>query len=172
VLGEACHFLDYFCFLLGKPVRVFAQTTWPPSGRPGFPDSVAIQVEFANGSSGQLIYSAEGDSRFPKETVTVFAAGLAAEIINFQKLSVFRGRKESTTSFNSKGHAEQMAAWANFLRRQGDHPLPYEESRTSMILTFAALESIQRAASIDLSFDKTSDANGVPVQTIGVQAGA
>ena len=30
VLGEACHFLDYFCFIFDSdPVRVFAQTTWP-----------------------------------------------------------------------------------------------------------------------------------------------
>ena len=57
VLGEACHFLDYFCCLFGsKPVRVFAQTTWPAAGRLPFPDSVTAQVEFADGSSGQLIY--------------------------------------------------------------------------------------------------------------------
>ena len=66
VLGEACHFLDYFCFLFdSKPVRVLAQTTWPASGRLPFPDSVTAQVEFADGSCGQLVYSAEGDSSWP-----------------------------------------------------------------------------------------------------------
>src|SRR5438552_4876311 len=62
VLGEACHFLDYFCFLFAsRPVRVLAQTVWPPAGRLPFPDSVSAQVEFSDGSCGQLIYSAEGD---------------------------------------------------------------------------------------------------------------
>lgn len=172
VLGEACHFLDYFCFLLGKPIRVFAQTTWPVTGRLGFADSVAVQVEFADGSSGQLIYSAEGDPKFPKETVTVFGAGLAAEISNFQNLSVFRGRKESTWSFTSKGHAEQMEAWASFLAGRFESPLPYEESRRSMILTFAALESIQRAGSVDLDFAEPTDRDGQPVQPVAIQAGA
>src|SRR6185295_4938336 len=75
VLGEACHFLDYFCFLFGsKPVHVCAQTTWPVGGRMPFPDSVTAQVEFADGSCGQLIYTAEGDSSFPRETFSVFAA--------------------------------------------------------------------------------------------------
>jgi threonine dehydrogenase-like Zn-dependent dehydrogenase len=33
VLGEACHFLDFFGFLFDShPVRVSAQTTWPASG--------------------------------------------------------------------------------------------------------------------------------------------
>jgi len=36
------------------------------------------------------------------------------------------------------------------LRGQTGHPLPYEESRVSMLLTFAVLESIRQARSVDL----------------------
>jgi predicted dehydrogenase/threonine dehydrogenase-like Zn-dependent dehydrogenase len=145
VLGEACHFLDYFCFLFeARPVRVLAQTTWPPAGRLPFPDSVSAQIEFAAGSSAQLIYSAEGDPSWPKETLTVFAAGLVGEIANFQELVIHRGRKKKRFTYGSKGHAEEMAAWLAFLQGQGSHPLPYEQSRASMLLTFAVLESIQR----------------------------
>ena len=152
VLGEACHFLDYFCFLLdAAPRRVVAQTTWPATGRLPFPDSVTAQVEFADGSSAQLVYSAEGDPTWPKEVCTVFAAGLVAEIQNFQKLVVHRGRKTSTQSYQGKGHAEQMAAWTAFLRSERDHPMPYEQSRQSMLLTFAVLESIQSGRTVDMA---------------------
>jgi len=151
VLGEACHFFDYFCFLFdAKPLRVSAQTTWPANGRLPFPDSLTAQVEFADGSCGQLVYTAEGDSSWPKEECTVFGAGFVAEIVNFQQLVIHRGRKKSTHSGNGKGHAEQMAAWASFLRGQAAHPLPFEQSRQSMLLTFAALESIQQARTVDL----------------------
>src|SRR5436190_18203561 len=151
VLGEACHFFDYFCFLFGaRPLRVLAQTTWPASGRAPFPDSVSAQVEFEDGSCGQLIYSAEGDTSFPKETLTVFASGTVGEITNFQKLSIHRGRKEKTFSYSSKGHAEEMEAWANYLQGRAEHPLPYAEARRSMLLTFAALESIRQGSSVDM----------------------
>lgn len=151
VLGEACHFLDYFCFLFdAKPVRVLAQTTWPVSGRLPFPDSVTAQIEFAEGSCGQLVYSAEGDSSWPKEVCTVFGAGFVAEIENFQKLVIHRGRKATTHSYNGKGHAEQMAAWGAFLRGGAEHPLPYEQSRQSMLLTFAVMESIQAGRSVEM----------------------
>ena len=144
VLGEACHFLDYFCFLLGAdPVRVWAQTVWPTEGRLPFPDSVTAQVEFADGSSAQLIYTAEGDPGFPKETVTVLGAGLVAELANFQQLSIYRGRKCRRHRYGSKGHAEEMLAWAAFLRGESEHPLPYAEARRSMLLTFAVLDSIR-----------------------------
>ncbi|HWN97006.1 MAG TPA: bi-domain-containing oxidoreductase [Methylomirabilota bacterium] len=152
VLGEACHFFDYFCFLFDSaPVRVFAQTTWPVTGRLPFPDSVAAQVEFADGSCGQLIYSAEGDSTWPKEQCTVYGAGFTAEITNFQELVVHRSRKTSKHTFNGKGHAEQMNAWAAFLRGEAEHPMPYEQARTSMVLTFAALESIQQGRSVAIT---------------------
>jgi len=151
VLGEACHFLDFFCFLLGtRPVRVWAQTTWPVAGRLPFPDSVAAQVEFADGSCGQLIYSAEGDPKWPKEQCTVYGAGVVAELVDFRHLTVHRHRKRSRRRFHSKGHAEQMAAWSAFLRAEAEHPFPYPESRPGMLLTFAVLESIQQARAIEL----------------------
>jgi predicted dehydrogenase/threonine dehydrogenase-like Zn-dependent dehydrogenase len=150
VIGEVCHFLDYFCFLFEtKPIRISAQPIRPVNGTLPFPDSIATQVEFADGSCGQLIYSAEGDQGFPKETLTVFASGLVAELTNFQRLVLYSSRNRRTRSYSSKGHAEQMEAWLAFLDGQAEHPLPYEEARTSTLLTFAALQSIQRGLPVD-----------------------
>jgi predicted dehydrogenase/threonine dehydrogenase-like Zn-dependent dehydrogenase len=152
VIGEACHFLDYFCFLFdSKPVRVLAQTTWPPGGRTPFPDSVTAQVEFADGSCGQLIYHGEADASWPKEQCTVYGAGLVAETINFQELTVHRNGRKSKQTYDGKGHAEQMAAWLAFLGGQSEHPLPHEQARQSMVLTFAVLESIQAGRSVEVS---------------------
>ncbi len=151
VLGEACHFFDFFCFLFeSRPVRVSAQTVWPAAGRLPFPDSVTAQIEFADGSCGQLVYSAEGDSSWPKEICTVFGAGLTAELENFKTLDIHRQRKRTSKSFEGKGHAEQMAAWTAFLRGESPHPVPFEEARRSVLLTFAAAEAIQRGHSIDI----------------------
>lgn len=146
VLGEACHFFDFACHVLGKPVKVTAQTV----GRPLVPDSVTAQIEFADGSSAQVIYSAEGDSAFPKETFRVFASGVVCECENFMKLSIFKQRKETVKKFASKGHAEEIAAWLNFLKGGAAHPLPYPEARQSTRLTFAVLDSIREGRSIDL----------------------
>jgi predicted dehydrogenase/threonine dehydrogenase-like Zn-dependent dehydrogenase len=146
VLGEACHFFDFACHVLGKPVKVTAQTV----GRPKVPDSVTAQIEFADGSSAQVIYSAQGDSAFPKETFRVFASGLVCECENFMKLSFFKQRKQTVKKFASKGHAEEIAAWLEFLKNSATHPLPYEQARQSMRLTFAVLESIREGRSIDL----------------------
>jgi predicted dehydrogenase/threonine dehydrogenase-like Zn-dependent dehydrogenase len=151
VLGEACHFFDFLCFLFDShPVRISAQTVWPASGRLPFPDTITAQVEFANGSCGQLVYSAEGDSSWPKEICTVFGAGFTAELQNFKTLAVHRQRKRTTREFEGKGHAEQMAAWIAFLRGEAPHPVPFAAVRQSMLLTFAALEAIQQGRTLDV----------------------
>ena len=152
VLGEACHFLDFFCFLFdSRPVRVLAQTTWPAAGRLPFPDSVTAQVEFADGSCGQLIYSAEGDAGFPKEVLTLYGAGVVVELTNFQELVLHRGRRRQSFSYSSKGHAEEMRAWAAYLRGEAAFPLRYADARTSMELTFAVLDSIRQGTSVPMT---------------------
>lgn len=152
VLGECCHFFDYFCFLFdAPPIRVFSQPTWPLAGKTDAPDSITSQVEFADGSSGQLLYSAQGDTAYPKESFTLFASGLVAEVENFLSLQIYKGRKDTKTKYTSKGHAEQMTAWLAYLKGEATHPFPYSASRPAMLVTLAALESIQQGRSVTLN---------------------
>jgi predicted dehydrogenase/threonine dehydrogenase-like Zn-dependent dehydrogenase len=151
VLGEACHFLDFFCHVIDStPRAVFAQSTWPGDGRRGLPDSAAAQLEFDDGSTAQLIYSAEGDPSFPKESFRVFAAGLVAECDNFKSLTIHRRRKSETRRFKSKGHREEMEAWLSFLKGEMEHPLPYRHARQSTLVIFAVLDSIREHRTIEL----------------------
>jgi hypothetical protein len=46
-----------------------------------------------------------------------------------------------------------MEAWLNFLSGKSQHPLPYEQSRESMLLTFAVISSIRSAASVQVFSD-------------------
>jgi predicted dehydrogenase/threonine dehydrogenase-like Zn-dependent dehydrogenase/REP element-mobilizing transposase RayT len=148
ILGEACHFFDFFCHLIDSPpVSVSAQAI----GHLNTTDSIMAQVAFADGSNAQLIYTAAGDHAFPKESWRVFANGLVAECENFQKLAIFQKRKRKNQNHGSKGHAEEMAAWRDFLLGKTPHPLPYAASRQSMALTFAALQSIRENTTIPLS---------------------
>ncbi len=153
ILGEACHFFDLLSFLFDAvPVRVTAEMISPATDRLPFPDGVAAQVAFADGSCAHLIYTADGDPGVPKETLTVIAADIVAELTNFQKLLLYSGRRRKSFSYTSKGHAEQMKAWAAFLKGEAEHPLRYEQSRTSMLLTFAALESIHQRATVQFDY--------------------
>jgi predicted dehydrogenase len=146
IIGEACHFFDYACHLLGTPIQVMAQAV----GRHAFPDSVTVQIEFSDGSSAQIIYSAQGDASFPKESFRLFGSGFVAECENFQRLTIHRNRKQRVFKFSSKGHAEEMNAWLKFLKGKSIHPLAYPEAQQSMRLTFAVMDSIREGRSISI----------------------
>ena len=80
----------------------------------------------------------------------MFGAGVVAECENFQKLTIHRSRKRKAHAYASKGHAEEMQAWAAYLKGDGPAPLPYGEARQSMRLTFAVLESLRQGAAVTL----------------------
>jgi hypothetical protein len=69
-------------------------------------------------------------------------------------MNIYRGRKKTKKSFSSKGHAEQMAAWLRFLKGETEHPFPHEQSRISMLLTFAVLESIQKGQPVPVNYQE------------------
>ena len=131
-------------------MSVTAQTTWPTEGAIQVPDSISAQVEFADGSCGQLLYSAEGSANYPKERLTVYGAGIVADITNIQLLEINEGRKKTNFKYSSKGHSEQMGAWLDFLLGKEDHPLPYFDARQSMQLTFSVLKSIRESRTVEL----------------------
>jgi hypothetical protein len=81
----------------------------------------------------------------------MFGNGVVIECENFMKLAIFRRkRKQTVKKFASKGHAEEMGAWLAFLKGGVEHPLPYEQARQSMRLTFAVLESIREGWDVNL----------------------
>ena len=117
ILGEACHFLDFFCFLFEpKPVRVCAQTAVArrTAACPS-PTAFAVQVEF----DGRLVRPAPLHGRGRPQLAEGSVHGVRrrhhAEIENFQRLAVRRSRKRPSSASHGKGHAEQMRGWAAFL---------------------------------------------------------
>lgn len=145
LLGEACHFFDYACYVLDSvPVKVTAHR----NGDGVLDDSFTAQVSFKNGSSFQLIYSALGDRTFPKETIRLFADDKVVETENFQSLTTYENGRKKARKFSGKGHAEEMAQWLGFLKGNQLHPLPYEQARLSTLLTLAAGDSIRENRTI------------------------
>ena len=77
---------------------------------------MAAQIEFADGSTGQLLYSAEGDPKYPKEMFTIYAAGLVGEISNYQELIIHRGRQKKTSATAPRAMPNRWRLGKAFLR--------------------------------------------------------
>ncbi|HYH47603.1 MAG TPA: bi-domain-containing oxidoreductase, partial [Thermoanaerobaculia bacterium] len=145
LVGEACHALDTVRFLVGSPiVRIHAEAS------PGGDDRAAMTLRFADGSVATVGYFAGGDPAFPKERIEVQGGGRTAVIDDFARLDLARGGKVKTVRLpRDKGHAAELAAFFESVRRGGKPPIAYGE-----------LLNVSRAALAA----RTSIAIGLPVE--------
>jgi len=153
VVGEACHFVDLFSFWAGAPpVRVSAHAIGPDCGWDRG-DNLVIALSFADGSVGNIAYSAMGDASVGKERYEVACEGTVAVIEDFRAMHVTSRGKTKTwrTLRGDKGHAAEMAAFVDACLHDRPSPIAWESIEATTRATFAIERAWREGALIDLS---------------------
>ena len=126
IVGEACHFIDLARFLVGEKIE--NASAFPILGGDGrLGDCVTIQLTFVDGSTGTIHYLANGNQRFPKERIEVFAGGKVMACDNFRVSREIGGTRKLKTKKQDKGHAAEMVAFLDALARGGEWPILLQE---------------------------------------------
>lgn len=125
-LGEACHFYDLFIAIANSaPSDVKATSIRQANGYYRPDDNFSATIGFENGCLATLIYTALGAESFPKERLDVFFDGRVYAIDNFTRLEVSGAKGPHISTPNpSKGHDEELVAFAQAIRRGGAWPIP------------------------------------------------
>jgi predicted dehydrogenase len=105
LLGEGVHFFDLLKFLAGAdPVEVRSAA---PRGRAR--DEAIVAIEYADGSTASLVYTAGGASGMGKERLEVFAGGAGFVLDDYRSLEVHGLDKPGLkTRLVEKGQKEQL----------------------------------------------------------------
>jgi len=145
IIGEACHAIDLATYLCGsRPVRVYAESVAAARAGQTTDDQCFITLRHANGSVSSIGYLAGGDKAFAKERVEVFGGGRVAVIDDFRTVSTCRGGKTKTIKCRGgKGHAEEVAAFAQAVVGGGPAPIPWEELRATSLAAILAVRSLR-----------------------------
>jgi predicted dehydrogenase/threonine dehydrogenase-like Zn-dependent dehydrogenase len=136
-LGEGGHFIDTAAWWAESlPEDVYAI-------RGPEHDDLQATVRFRNGAAATITYVTGGNSRYPKETFDAAADGHSARLDNFQRASVWTGRKRITTRARGgqdKGQRHELAAFVEAVRTGGPMPISFESlvATTSATLAVAA----------------------------------
>jgi predicted dehydrogenase/threonine dehydrogenase-like Zn-dependent dehydrogenase len=150
LVGEGCHFIDFLCWLSGvRAIRV--QTTPVVQGGVAGEDNCVVNIEFANGSRGVLLYAATGNKRMGKEYIEVFGGGVSARLEDFRRLEMFdeTGVTRKRLRFSSdKGHQK---VWARFVAACAGEAIDSTGMLHSSEVTLAAQRSLEIGASVSLS---------------------
>jgi polar amino acid transport system substrate-binding protein len=137
MIGEGCHFVDLLSFLAGDPGIRSIEAAWSDGGRPSAED-LGVQIEFEDGSIGQLLYTARGSSRLEKERIEAHAGGVSVLVEDFRSCTIYRGRRLERVRGSGKGHAEEIAALLLAIEKGLESPIPLRVLLEVSRATFAA----------------------------------
>lgn len=151
IVGEVCHFIDLMTFMSGSlPVRVAAFALPDPQN---CHDTVAITVEFANGSVGNIGYFANGSKSLAKEYIEVYQGGVSGILKDFKELEVYgKGKPFRKKLFSQdKGQKAMLEAFLLAIKNGTAQPISVNEIFCVTRTTFAVLESLQQKVVVSIS---------------------
>lgn len=139
IAGEACHFIDLLRFLAASRIVRHVTSSMASASR----DTVTIQLEFADGSTGTVLYFANGSKAFSKERLEVFASGRILQLDNFRKLTGYGwpGFNRMNLWRQDKGQKACAAAFVRAVEEGGAPPIPFEELLEVSRVTIEAAEA-------------------------------
>jgi polar amino acid transport system substrate-binding protein len=139
VIGEVCHFIDLCAFIVGSDLTSLNAVLMDDVAN--LRDTIAITLQFANGSIAQISYFSNGNKNLSKEKLEVFAAGLVAVLDDFKSLSIYGKELTKKSANQDKGHKNEVKQFLESIRNNTATPIPFEELYNSTLATFKALES-------------------------------
>jgi predicted dehydrogenase/threonine dehydrogenase-like Zn-dependent dehydrogenase len=146
IVGESGHFLDTLCYLTGStPEEVFATSLSGESNDVCAFENASLNLRFADGSVGVILYTTHGSPAFSKERLEVFADESVAVIDDFRHLELVKkgkSRKRRNRLGQDKGHAAEMAAFLEGVRK-GVSPVDPEQYFQVTLCTLQAVESLR-----------------------------
>ena len=92
IIGEAIHFVDTIMYLDGSEL---VQLDVSFAENPGYPmkDNAIINLRFASGAVGTILYTSMGSKKYPKEQLRVFSSGSVYEMDNYVKMHKYGSGK-------------------------------------------------------------------------------
>lgn len=145
IIGEACHFIDTMVFLTGSlPKSVFAESIKSNNTQTKNDDTVSIIIKFEDGSVGNLLYLANGDSSVPKEYCEVYGGGRTATMNNFKEVVFYKNNKIIKKKFDGrKGHNEEISHFVSLCKGQDIVNLDFNQIYFTTLTTIKALSSLR-----------------------------
>lgn len=117
IVGEACHIIDLFSFLVGAPVRTYTVAGLrPATDSVSESDNKVITLEYEDGSVGTLHYFAVGPKTLPKERLEVFWDEKAIVMEDYTSLVAWGTDVSWHKSWRGdKGHLHELIAISEVL---------------------------------------------------------
>jgi predicted dehydrogenase/threonine dehydrogenase-like Zn-dependent dehydrogenase len=139
IIGEACHIIDLFSYLVGCPVKAYAGASLRPHTKSlsGL-DNKSIVLEYEDGSVAALDYFAVASRQLPKEHLEVHFDEKSIIVDDYRSIHGYGMQvRDIRTKVPAKGQMEEMEELIKHLKGQKQGwPIPIESIVETTGLTF------------------------------------
>ena len=162
ILGEACHFVDLFYWLLdSEPETVSAFSLPTNTAHPIGDNNLVASVRFSDGSIANLTYCTVGSQTSGGERVEVFGDGVGASTEDFTRLEVRKAvRHRQTSWWADKGYAGLVGSFIHALRTGTPPPVTVRDGTRATIGCLEMLESARTSSPRALDVERALETSG------------
>ena len=153
IVGEMSHFIDLLQSLTGSLVtRIHAERISGDNQSTVNNDNIVIAMKFADGSVGNLTYSASGDKAYSREALEIFFDGktIASQDFSVSKLHGTGKTVVFKTRGQEMGYVEELKHFTNCVAGKETLVVGPEKIFTTMETIFAIERSLATANVVSL----------------------
>ncbi|MFC4633317.1 bi-domain-containing oxidoreductase [Dokdonia ponticola] len=150
IIGEACHFIDLISYFTGSKVISVCMNAMGKAPEENT-DNATLLLKYADGSNGVINYFANGSKTYSKERVEVYSQERTLVLDNWRNLKGygFKGFSKMKSKMD-KGHKSQFELLVKQINNGGEALIPFDELINTTKASFAAIESLKKAAWVDV----------------------
>ena len=138
IIGECCHFFDFFNYIIESEVEGVQALSIPVNDTTVVSnDNVIATIKWADGSLTTLTYTALGHGDLPKERIEIYADGSGIVIDDFKNMELYGFEKRGIKmKRQDKGHHQELVELAKFLKGEKSSIISFQECLKAMRITF------------------------------------
>jgi predicted dehydrogenase/threonine dehydrogenase-like Zn-dependent dehydrogenase len=139
IIGEVCHFIDFFNYMVGSELVELDVKVMPVDNvKVVAKDNIAVLMKWKNGSITSIHYFAVGSPELPKEYIELHTNGSSIIIDDFARMTIYRNNAKRTIKLKKqdKGHKNHLLEFAKLLRGTKNIIPVFEDYIYTMRVTF------------------------------------
>lgn len=120
IIGEACHIIDLFQYLIGAPVEEMTATALAPKTEHVLAgDNISMTLRYGDGSVATLLYTSLGAQELAKEYMEISFDGKSLVLNDYVSLHVHGMQSKGWTSpMQNKGHLDAIESFAQLMKHK------------------------------------------------------
>ena len=105
-------------------------------------DTVAVILEFENGSIANISYYSNGNKSVNKEFIEIYNGGVIVQIDDFKDLKIHGKSLKSISSSQDKGHKLEVIQFIDCIENGKPAPISFESIYNTTLATFIVIDSM------------------------------